>query len=65
VPRATIERIAEVGGLHDVLPTRDAIALLSAVTTRDTWYEPVHADKLSWDEAEQTLHDGLASALST
>ena len=28
--RLTIDRIAELGGLHDALSTRDAIALLSA-----------------------------------
>ena len=61
--RLTIDRIAELGGLHDALSTRDAIALLSAATTHDTWYELVHAHKLSWDEAEQTLCDGLARAL--
>jgi hypothetical protein len=61
--RLTIDRIAELGGLHDALPTRDAIALLSAATTHDMWYELVHAHKLSWDEAEQTLYDGLARAL--
>jgi hypothetical protein len=61
--RLTIDRIAELGGLHDALPTRDAIALLSAATTHDMWYELVHAHKLSWDETEQTLYDGLARAL--
>jgi hypothetical protein len=61
--RLTIDRIAELGGRRDALPTRNAIALLSAATTHDMWYELVHAHKLSWDEAEQTLYDGLARAL--
>jgi AcrR family transcriptional regulator len=61
--RLTIDRIADLGGLHDELPARDAIALLSAATTHDAWYELVHAHKLSWDQAEQTLFHGLARAI--
>jgi len=53
--RITINRIAELGGLRHDLPADHAIALLSAATTHDAWYELVHAHKLSWDDAEQTL----------
>jgi hypothetical protein len=49
------------GATHSRHATRSA--LLSAATTHDAWYEPVHAHKLSWDEAEQTLYDGRARAL--
>jgi AcrR family transcriptional regulator len=59
----TINRIAELDGLRPDLPVDHAIALLSAATTHDAWYELVHAHKLSWDEAEQTLNDALAKAI--
>jgi hypothetical protein len=62
-PRFTIDRIAELGGLRHDLPPDHAIALLSAATTHDAWYELVHAHKLSWDEAEQTLNDALTRAI--
>jgi hypothetical protein len=45
------------------LPPDHATALLSATTAHDTWYELVHAHKLSWDEAEQTLNDALTRAI--
>jgi AcrR family transcriptional regulator len=63
--RFTIERIAELGGLRRDLPADHAIALLSAATTHDAWYELVHAHKLSWDEAEQILNDALTRAILT
>ena len=61
--RVTINRIAELGGLRHDLPADHAIALLSAATTHDAWYELVHADKLSWDQAERTLNDALTRAI--
>jgi AcrR family transcriptional regulator len=61
--RFTIDRIAELGGLRHDLPPDHAIALLSAATAHDAWYELVHAHKLSWDEAEQTLNDALTRAI--
>ena len=48
---------------RDALPTRAAIALLSAATIHDTRYELVHTHKLPRDEAKQTPYDGLAQAL--
>ena len=59
----TINRIAELDGLRPDLPADHAIALLSAATTHGAWYELVHAHKLSWDEAEETLNDALAKAI--
>jgi AcrR family transcriptional regulator len=61
--RVTVNRIAELGGLRHDLPAEHAIALLSAATAHDAWYELVHAHKLSWDEAEQTLNDALTRAI--
>jgi AcrR family transcriptional regulator len=61
--RLTIDRIAELGGLRHDLPADHAIALLSAATAHDAWYELVHAHKLSWDEAERTLNDALTRAI--
>ena len=61
--RFTIDRIAELGGLRRDLPPDHAIALLSAATAHDAWYELVHAHKLSWDQAEQTLNDALTRAI--
>jgi AcrR family transcriptional regulator len=61
--RVTINRIAELGGLRHDLPPDHAIALLSAATAHDAWYELVHAHKPSWDEAEQTLNDALTRAI--
>ena len=61
--RFTIDRIAELGGLRPDLPPDHAIALLSAATAHDAWYELVHAHNLSWDEAEQTLNDALTRAI--
>jgi AcrR family transcriptional regulator len=61
--RVTIDRIAELGGLRHDLPRDHAIALLSAATAHDAWYELVHAHKLSWDQAEQTLNDALTRAI--
>jgi AcrR family transcriptional regulator len=61
--RFTIDRIAELGGLRHDLPPDHAIALLSAATAHDAWYELVHAHKLSWDEAEQTLNDAFTRAI--
>jgi AcrR family transcriptional regulator len=61
--RLTIDRIAELGGLRRDLPPDHAIALLSAATAHDAWHELVHAHKLSWDEAEQTLNDALTRAI--
>jgi len=61
--RFTIERIAELGGLRPDLPLDHAIALLSAATAHDAWYELVHANNLSWDEAEQTVNDALKRAI--
>jgi AcrR family transcriptional regulator len=61
--RVTIDRIAELGGLRDDLAADHAIALLSAATAHDAWYELVHGHKLSWDEAEQTLNDALTKAI--
>jgi AcrR family transcriptional regulator len=59
----TIDRIAELGGLRPDLPVDHAAALLSVATAHDAWYELVHAHKLSWDEAEQTLTDALTRAI--
>jgi AcrR family transcriptional regulator len=61
--RFTIDRISELGGLRPDLPPDHAIALLSAATTHDAWYELVHAHKLSWDQAERTLNDALTRAI--
>jgi AcrR family transcriptional regulator len=61
--RFTIDRITELGGLRHDLPPDHAIALLSAATAHDAWYELVHAHKFSWDEAEQTLNDALTRAI--
>ena len=61
--RFTINRIAELDGLRHDLPPDHAIALLSAATSHGAWYELVHAQKLSWDEAEQTLNDALTRAI--
>jgi AcrR family transcriptional regulator len=61
--RFTIDRIAELGGLRHDLPPEHAIALLSAATAHDAWYELVNAHKLSWDEAEQTLNEALTRAI--
>jgi AcrR family transcriptional regulator len=61
--RFTIKRIAELGGLRRDLPPDHAIAVLSAATAHDAWYELVHAHNLSWDEAEQTLNDALTRAI--
>jgi AcrR family transcriptional regulator len=61
--RFTVDRIAELGGLRHDLPPDHAIALLSAATAHDAWYELVHAHKLTWDEAEQALNDALARAI--
>jgi hypothetical protein len=61
----TIDRIAELGGLRPDLPADRATALLSAATAHDAWYELVHAHKLSWEEAEQTLNDALTRAILT
>ena len=61
--RVTIDRIADLAGLRPDLPADHAIALLSAATTHDAWYELVHAHKLSWDEAERMLNEALTRAI--
>jgi hypothetical protein len=61
--RFTIDRIAELDGLRRDLAPDHAIALLSAATPHHAWYELVHAHKLSWDEAEQTVNDALIRAI--
>lgn len=61
--RLTIERISELDGLRNDLAPDHAIALLSAATAHDVWYELVHAHKLSWDQAEQTVNDALARTI--
>lgn len=61
--RLTIDRIAALGGLRHDLPRDHAVALLSAATTHDAWYELVHAHSLSWDVAERTLNGALARAI--
>jgi AcrR family transcriptional regulator len=61
--RFTIDRIAELGGLRHDLPPDHAVALLSAATAHDAWYELVYAHRLSWDEAEQTLNHALTRAI--
>jgi AcrR family transcriptional regulator len=61
--RLTIEKISELGGLRHDLAPEHAIALLSAATAHDAWYELVLAHRLSWDEAERTLNDALTRAI--
>ena len=61
--RLTINRIAELGGLRHDLPADHAIALLSAATAHEAWNELVHAQNLSWDQAERTLNDALTRAI--
>lgn len=61
--RRIVDRIAKAGGLRKGIGRERAAALLAATTTRQTWYELVHEQRLSWDQAEELLVDGLGRAL--
>ena len=55
--------MSELGGLREELPQDHAAALVSAATSYEAWRELVHAHRLSWEEAEQTLNEALARAI--
>ena len=61
--RFTVARVSELGGLREELPQDHAAALVSAATSYEAWRELVHAHRLSWEEAEQTLNEALARAI--
>lgn len=61
--RFTVARVSELDGLCGELPQDHAAGLVSAATSYEAWRELVHAHRLSWEEAEQTLNEALARAI--
>ena len=61
--RITIERIDQLAGRRDDVPSKSAQALFALSTSHEAWRELIHSYGLGWDQAEVWLRDALARAL--
>jgi AcrR family transcriptional regulator len=61
--RFTIDRIAELGGLRDDVPRKEAAALFSAATAHYAWGELIYGQNLSFPKAERVLTEALTRAI--
>lgn len=55
--------LAELGGLRDDVSRRDAAAMLTIATGRESWVEMTEHFDYGWDEAQAVLVERLAKSL--